>query len=129
MDKAYNAADVHPIYMKAFNSGDIDATVSCYESGGCFVAKSGRVARGTAELREVYRITFAGKPTIKVDIGKVIPAGEDLALIIGQWTSTAETSAGNTKVWSGTYADIVRKQLDGTWKLALDNPNGLDFPK
>jgi uncharacterized protein (TIGR02246 family) len=129
MDKAHNAGDVHPIYVKAFNAGDIEATVACYEPGGCFVAKSGRVARGIEELREAYRITFANKPTIKVDIGKIIPAGEDLALIIGEWTSSAETSVGETKVWSGTYTDIVRRQSDGTWKLVLDNPNGVDTKK
>jgi len=99
MDKAYNAGDVHPIYVKAFNSADIEATVACYEPDGCFVAKSGRVAHGIGELREAYRITFANKPTIKVDIGKIIPAGEDLALIIGEWTSTAKTAAGETKGW------------------------------
>ena len=128
MDKAYNAGDVHPIYVKAFNSGDVEATVACYEAGGCFVARSGRVARGIEQLREVYRITFANKPTIKVDIGKIIPAGEDLALFVGKWRSTAETSAGKSQDWSGVYADIVRRQLDGTWKLVLDNPNGLDIP-
>ena len=90
MNKAYTAADVHPIYARAFNSGDIESTVACYESNGCFVAKSGRVARGTEELREVYRITFASKLTIKVDIGEIICAGEDLALVIGE--STAQTS-------------------------------------
>jgi len=124
--EAYDAADVHPLYARAFNSADVEATVACYEPHGCFVAKSGRVARGTKELREVYRITFANKPTIKVATGKVISAGEDLALIIGEWTSTAETSAGETEVWSGIYTDIVRKQPDGTWKLVLDNPNGVE---
>jgi ketosteroid isomerase-like protein len=91
------------------------------------VARSGRVARGIEELREVYRITFANKPTIKVDIGKIIPAGEDLALIVRTWRSTAETSAGKSQDWSGVYTDIVRRQLDGTWKLVLDNPNGLEI--
>ena len=126
MNKAYTAADAHPIYVRAFNSGDIESTVACYESSGCFVAKSGRVARGTEELREVYRITFGSKPTIKVDIGEIICAGEDLALVIGQWESTAQTPVGETNAWSGTYIDIVRKQPDGTWKLVLDNPNGVD---
>ena len=127
MNKAYTAADVHPIYARAFNSGDIESTVACYKSNGCFVAKSGRVARGTEELREVYRITFASKPTIKVDLGEIICAGEDdLALVIGRWESTAQTPVGETKAWSGTYTDIVRKQPDGTWKLVLDNPNGAD---
>ena len=126
MDNAYNPADVHPIYVRAFNSGDIETTVACYESAGCFVSKSGRVARGAAELREVYRITFASKPTMQVDISKLVPAGEDLALIIGEWTTRAETSSGETKVLSGTFADIVRKQPDGTWKLVLDNPQGVE---
>jgi uncharacterized protein (TIGR02246 family) len=126
MNKAYTAADVHTIYAGAFNSGDVERTVACYESSGCFVSKSGRVARGTEELREVYRITFASKPTIKVDIGKIICTGEDLALVIGRWESTAQTPVEETKVWSGTYTDIVRKQPDGTWKLVLDNPNGVD---
>jgi uncharacterized protein (TIGR02246 family) len=126
MDKVHNAGNVHPNYERAFNSGDIDATVACYEVNGSFVARSGRVVRGTEELREVYRITFANKPTIKIEIGRIIPAGDDLALIIGPWTSTAKTTQGETKVWSGTYADIVRKQPDGTWKLVLDNPNGVE---
>lgn len=52
------------------------------------MAKSGRVARGIEELRKAYRITFANRPTIKVNIEKIIPAGEDLALIMGEWTST-----------------------------------------
>ena len=90
------------------------------------MSKSGRVARGTEELREVYRITFASKPTIKVAICKIICAGEDLALVTGRWESTARTQVGETKVWSGTYTDIVRRQPDGTWKLVLDNPNGVD---
>jgi ketosteroid isomerase-like protein len=94
MNKAYNPSDVHPIYESAFNSGDIEAAIACYEAGGCFVARSGRVARGTAELREVYRITFASKPTIKVDVGKVMLAREDLALVIGEWISTAKTAEG-----------------------------------
>jgi ketosteroid isomerase-like protein len=80
MDKAYNAADVHPIYMKAFNAGDVEAAVACYEPDGCFVSASGRIARGATELREVYRITFANRPTFQVDVRKVLPAGNDLAL-------------------------------------------------
>ena len=31
MNKAYTAAYVHPIYARAFNSGDIESTVACYE--------------------------------------------------------------------------------------------------
>jgi uncharacterized protein (TIGR02246 family) len=129
MDKAYNAADVHPIYMKAFNVGDIEAIVACYESDGCFVSASGRIARGSTELREVYRKTFANRPAFQLDVRKVLAAGNDLALVIGEWTSRAQTPNGDIKVWSGTYTDIVRKQPDGTWKLVLDNSHGVEPSK
>ena len=126
MNKVYTAADIHPIYAAAFNSGDVEGTVACYEATGCFVAKSGRVARGVQELRELYRITFESNPTIKVGIDRIICAGEHLALVIGPWESTAQTPGGETQLWSGAYTDIERKDPVGTWKLVLDNPNGVD---
>jgi uncharacterized protein (TIGR02246 family) len=123
MSADQKTGDVHPLYLYAFNSGDIEATVACYESQGCFVSKSGRIARGTAELREVYRTTFSNTPQMKLESCKVIPAGDDLALVIVGWTSTV--SSGEPKVFSGTATDIVRRQADGIWKLVLDNPYGV----
>jgi uncharacterized protein (TIGR02246 family) len=121
-----NPSDIHLAYLKAFNAGDIEATVACYESRGCYVSKSGRTAIGDAELREVYRVTFSNKPQMEFDIRKVIPAGDDLALIILGWTSKAVSAAGDTKSWSGVATDIVRKQPDGRWKLVLDNSSGIE---
>ena len=123
MSTEHGAADVHAAYLKAFNAGDIEATVACYEPQACLVSKSGRIARGAAELREVYRITFSNKPQMKFEIRKVVPAGDDLALVIVDWTSVL--SSGEAKVLSGTATSIVRRQADGTWKLVLDNPFGI----
>ncbi len=123
MSHEHNPADVHAAYLKAFNAGDIDATVACYEPQACFVSKSGRVARGAAELREVNRITLSNKPQLKFDIRKVIPAGDDLALVIVKWTLVFPDE---TKVLSAIATDIVRRQADGAWKLVLDNPYGIE---
>jgi ketosteroid isomerase-like protein len=57
MGHEHNPADVYPALLKAFNAGDIDAIVACYEPQACFVLKSGHAARGAAELREMYRAT------------------------------------------------------------------------
>jgi uncharacterized protein (TIGR02246 family) len=126
MGHAHNPADVYPALLKAFNAGDIDATVACYEPQACFVLKSGHVARGAVELREMFQTTMSYKPDLKLDISKIIPAGDDLALVIVTWTSRTVSSSGETKVWAGTATDIVRRQADGTWKLALDNPYGIE---
>jgi uncharacterized protein (TIGR02246 family) len=91
---AGSAADLYAVYAKAFNAGDIEATLACYEPQACFVSKSGRTARGTAELREVYRRTFLSQPQMDVVVRKVVPAGDDLALVIADWTTTVVRCAG-----------------------------------
>ena len=108
----------------ALNAGDLDATVACFEPGACFRSKSGRVARGAAELREVYRLTFANKPRMAFNLHKVIPAGDDLVLVVLDWTSKATVGEGRNL--AGTAADILRRQPDGAWKFVLDNPYGIE---
>jgi uncharacterized protein (TIGR02246 family) len=122
----HNPADVYPALVKAFNAGDIDAIVSCYEPQACFVQKSGHVARGAAELREMFRATFSYKPDLKLDVRKIISAGDDLALAVVKWTSKTVSPSGEATVWAGTATDIVRRQADGAWKLAVDSPYGIE---
>ena len=126
MGHEYNPADVYPTLLKAFNAGDIDAILACFESQACFVLKSGDTARGTVELRKMFQATLSYKPDLKLNVSKIIPAGDDLALVIVKWTSKIVSSSGETKVWTGTATDIVRRQPDGTWKLALDNAYGVE---
>ncbi len=126
MGHEFNFADVYPALVKAFNAGDIDAIVACYESQACFVLKSGDTARGTVELRKMFQATLSYKPDLKLNVIKIIPAGDDLALVIVKWTSRTVSSSGETKVWAGTATDIVRRQPNGTWKLVLDDPHGIE---
>ena len=88
--------------------------------------KSGHAARGIVELREMFRATFSYKPDLKLDVRKIISAGDDLVLVVVEWTTQTVSSSGDVKVWAGTATDIVRRQPDGTWKLALDNPYGIE---
>src|SRR6266851_1965815 len=114
MGHEHNPADVYPAYLKAFNAGDIDATLACYEPQACFVLKSGHVARGAAELREMLRATFSYRPDLTLDVRKIISAGDDLVLAVVKWTSKTVSSSGEARVWAGSATDIVRRQADGT---------------
>ena len=116
---------VYSRLFEALNAGDLDATIACYESGACFMSKSGRFARGAAELREVYRVTFASKPQMEFSLRKIIPAGDDLALVVMEWRSKAVSPAGEVRRWAGTATDVLRRQPDGAWKFVLDNPYGI----
>jgi uncharacterized protein (TIGR02246 family) len=126
MGGAQNPAEVYATYLKAFNAGNVDATVACYEPQACFMSRSGRAAYGEAELREVFRLTFANKPQMKFNVRKVIPAGENLALVVVEWRSKAVSPQGEVRLWSGMATDIVRRQADGNWKIVLDNPYGIE---
>jgi uncharacterized protein (TIGR02246 family) len=126
MGGAQNPAEVYATYLKAFNAGNVDATVACYEPAACFMSRSGRAAYGEAELREVFRLTFSNKPQMKFHVRKVIPAGENLALVVVEWRSKAISAEGEVRLWSGMATDIVRRQPDGEWKIVLDNPYGIE---
>jgi uncharacterized protein (TIGR02246 family) len=126
MGHEHDPADIYPALLKAFNAGDIDAIVACYEPRACFVLKSGDIVRGTVELRKMFRATLSYKPDLALNVSKIIPAGDDLALVLVKWTSRTVSSSGEAKVWAGTATDIARRQPDGTWKLALDNPYGIE---
>ena len=75
MRHEHNPADVYPALLKAFNAGDIEATVACYEPQAGFVLRSGHVARGTAELCDMYRATFSYNPDLALDVRKIFPPG------------------------------------------------------
>jgi ketosteroid isomerase-like protein len=78
------------------------------------------------ELRDVYRVTFSNKPQIKFRVRKIVPAGDDLALVVVEWRSKAVSPVGEVRLWAGTATNIVRRQPDGSWKLVLDNPYGIE---
>ena len=77
-------------------------------------------------MREMFRATFSYKPDLKLDVRKIISAGDDLVLVVVEWTTKTASSSGDVRLWAGTATDIARRQRDGTWKLALDNPSGVE---
>jgi uncharacterized protein (TIGR02246 family) len=126
MGHRHNPADIYPALLKAFNAGDIDATLACYEPQACFVLKSGHAVRGVVELREMFRATLSYKPDLVLDIRKIISTADDLALVMVEWKSKIVPSSGEAKAWAGTATDIVRRQADGIWKIVLDIPYGIE---
>lgn len=126
MGSGRNPADIYASYLEAFNRGDLERTLACYEDHACFLSRSGRIACGPEGLREVFRLTFANKPHMKFNVRKVVPAGDDLALVVVAWRSKAVSADGEIRLWSGMATDIVRRQPDGEWKIVLDNPYGIE---
>ena len=49
---------------------------------------------------------------------------EGVALYIGRWSLNGTDPAGNAVAMGGESTDVLRRQQDGRWLIALDNPWG-----
>ena len=67
---------------------------------------------------------FAEKPKFELQFGKAIEAGDDLAFLLSRWTVTGTGQDGDALGMAGQTADVVRRQPDGSWRIAIDNPFG-----
>jgi uncharacterized protein (TIGR02246 family) len=123
---ANSPKEVDLLLAKAISSGDLDGMLSLYEPDALFIppgAPASNPVRGKEALREVGAQFIAMNPTLTIEPNKVIESG-DIALVTGDWSLTGKGPDGDVKM-SGTCADVMRRQADGSWLFAIDNPDGV----
>jgi uncharacterized protein (TIGR02246 family) len=111
------------LIAQALSAGDLDRVVGLYEADGVFVppgAPASDAVHGRDAIREVVQQFLAIKPAMTVNLVKVLEVDE-IALLTGSWRLTGQGSDGDIAM-SGTFANIGRRQPDGTWLYVLDNP-------
>ena len=108
------------------NAGDIEGTLALYEKDGVFVAEPGVIARGPEQIKAAYEGFAALKPTMTAKSNNTIEGG-DIAINYCAWTLTGVDPEGNSVVMEGLSTDVLRRQTDGTWLIAIDNPYGTDI--
>jgi uncharacterized protein (TIGR02246 family) len=108
---------------EALNRGDLEAAVSLYEPTAVLVVRPGEPARGTDALRAALSGFIALEPKLSVQAQHVVVA-DDIALYVGRWSLQGTDPAGQPVSMGGESSDILRRQPDGRWLIALDNPWG-----
>jgi ketosteroid isomerase-like protein len=128
MPQANTPEDLGRLVGEAVTSGDIDAVLSLYEPDATFAIPrafgEGSVT-GLDGLREAFDGVLAMSPKLVVNAEKTLLSG-DTALVTGSWTLKGRDADGNDIDAGGRYADVVRRQPDGSWLFVIDNPNGSD---
>ena len=124
--KALSPLDAVTRFVDAMNQGDLETALSMYERGASLVVKPGVVVTGTLALREALAGFVALKPTLTSEAHQVVEAG-DVALYCARWSLRGTDPAGAPVQMSGRSSDILRRQSDGNWLIALDNPCGTDI--
>ncbi|HEX9757349.1 MAG TPA: DUF4440 domain-containing protein [Nitrospiria bacterium] len=124
--KTLTPLDAVTQFVNAMNQGDLETALSMYEPGASLVVKPGVVATGTLALREALAGFVALKPILTSEAQQVVEAG-DVALYCAQWSLRGTDPIGNPVQMSGRSSDILRRQPDRNWLIALDNPWGTNI--
>lgn len=108
-------------FCKLFNSEDLDGLINeLYEDDAVFVpSPTDAPVSGKAAVAEVLRGFLATGGKISVLATTTVKNG-DIALTHTQW----QLDVPGAEATGSVTADIVRRQPDGTWKYAVDNPWG-----
>jgi uncharacterized protein (TIGR02246 family) len=109
--------------VEAINQGDLERAAALYEKDAVLIAQPGQIARGSAQVRNALAGFIALKASLRSEAQQVVEAG-DLALYVGRWSLRGTDPAGKPVATSGESSDILRRQKDGRWLIALDNPWG-----
>ena len=109
--------------VRAINGGDLTTAVKVYEPDAILVVRPGQIARGWAQLHEALAGFVTLRATLTSEKQHVLETG-DLALYLGRWSLRGTTPAGGPVVLGGDSADILRRQKDGRWLIAIDDPWG-----
>jgi uncharacterized protein (TIGR02246 family) len=115
--------DMYRAFVAAFNAGDLDALIALYEPDAVLIPEPGRPVGGHAAIREALQGFLALRGTMTIQPIAIFPTG-DLALTHGRWTLSATSPDGRPLTLGGKAAEVLRRQPDGTWLHAIDNPYG-----
>ena len=108
--------EIHFLFERAFNIGDVEAILALYEPGAVLVA-GGKPVTGHDSIRDAFNVFLSSGARMKLDTRAVIETGEGLAVLHGAW------SLGPPSATQGLSTEVVRRQPDGSWMFVIDNPN------
>jgi uncharacterized protein (TIGR02246 family) len=120
---AQQPTDIHRLISEALAAGDRAAALALYEPDAVFVPQPGQVASGLAAIGAALDQFLALEPTLTVEPGQVLRAG-DTALLRAKWTLTGTGPDGQPIRMAGEATDVARRQADGSWRYVIDQPWG-----
>jgi ketosteroid isomerase-like protein len=110
------------LFARHVNDGELDAVVALYEPRASLVQQDRSTASGHGPIREVLSGLVAMHPTLRMNVTQVVRVGDDLAVLYNDWSMTGKGPDGGPAALSGKAIEIVRRQSNGTWLFAVDDP-------
>jgi uncharacterized protein (TIGR02246 family) len=114
---------LYPALCAAFNAGDLEAVLALYDPKAVYVIKPGRVTESPAALRAAMQHNLATRGRLGARPETVLRS-EDAALVLGTFTLSGQRGDGSAFERTSRFVDVLRRQPDGRWLIAIDNPFG-----
>jgi ketosteroid isomerase-like protein len=109
-EPAAQPEDLGRYFLERANAGDVEGLVALYEPGAVLAFAPGKLAIGHEEIRKAYADLLADRPSFSSAGQQPVIRNGDLAL-----TSTLLPGGGAT-------VEVARRQPDGSWRWAIDQP-------
>ena len=108
-------------WMERFNAGDIDGLVALYEEDAIFVPEpGGKPLVGRDTIRD-FAVNFPIKDAIIEFRPRALLERDTDALGYSDWTIRGTGPEGPAEM-EGKATVLMRRQDDGTWLIAIDDP-------
>ena len=111
--------------VEGINTGNYDLLLSLYEPDAAFATGPGKLAHGLGDICQALDGFIALNGKLDLEVKRVLQVG-DLALVAGQWSFTGTAPDGEPVKLEARNADVLRRQADGSWRFAIDNPWGTE---
>ena len=119
---ARSPEDCDRLFAECANRADMKGLVALYEPGGSLVRMDGGVATGHDAIHQTLGELTAMQPRLRMNIVKMVKAGDDLIVLYNDWDMSGKDPGGQPLEMSGKAIEVVRRQADGTWLFAVDDP-------
>ncbi len=131
MMERIQVADVAQIYQlwceyaAAVNEGDMERWIALWKEDATQMPPDAPLRVGKAEIRRQMQPLFdqfdTGEMVIHLEEVRILG---DLAYAHGSHEfERAPKGGGETRHYRGNFLDILEKQIDGSWKIAIDCHN------
>ena len=112
------------LFGKYVNARELDNLAALYEEHASLMNEDGTAIRGTVAIRNALQGFLDALPeaTITMKVLRVARAGDDLAVLYNDWSLVGKGADGAEVLMNHKAIEIVRRQSDGTWRFAVDDP-------
>ena len=115
--------DCDRMFAAYVTARDLDGLIALYEPEAQYVRRNGTVVVGQAAIREHLQSVTNVATEIEMNVVRVV-ALNGIALVYNDWKSKTENEDGRVRESAGKAIEVVRRQPDGRWLFAIDDPFG-----